>query len=141
MPRRIIKAVVGRLKPWKPTRSLPSYSEPTPETNRKLTRDDEAELALTRTVFTPGTAPMLVALFLVTLVSVSIVQLVAELRAPRAGGGLAMLDVFRALPSAAKVKAVRSLRDVWDLLPHAEELKKAEESLESDSVVSQWLLP
>jgi alginate O-acetyltransferase complex protein AlgJ len=141
MPKRIIKAVVGRLKPWKPTRSLPSYKEPTPETNRRLTREDEAELALTRTVFTPGTAQLLVALFLLTIVSVPITQLVAEIRAPRAGGGLAMFDVFRALPSAEKVKAVRTLRDVWNLLPHAEDLKKAEEALESDSVVSQWLLP
>jgi alginate O-acetyltransferase complex protein AlgJ len=140
MPRRILRAI-GRLKPWKPTRSLPSYKEPTPETNRKLTREEEAELALTRTVFTPGTARLLVALFLVTIVSVPIIQFVAEVRAPRADGGMAMFDVFQALPSAEKVKAVRGLRDVWNLLPHAADLKKAEEALESDSVVSQWLLP
>jgi alginate O-acetyltransferase complex protein AlgJ len=140
MPRRILRAI-GRFKPWKPTRSLPSYKEPTPETNPRLSREEEAELALTRTAFTPGAAQLLVALFLLTIVSVPIIQLVAEIRAPRAGGGLAMFDVFKALPSAEKVKAVRSLRDVWNLLPHAEDLKKAEEALESDSVVSQWLLP
>jgi len=35
MPKRIIKAI-GGLAPWKPSKSLPSYSEPTPETTQKL---------------------------------------------------------------------------------------------------------
>ena len=140
MPKRIIEAI-GGLAPWKPRKSLPSYSEPTPETTPKLTREHEAELALTHTVFTPGTPLFLVAMFLLTIASVPVIQVVAELRTPRAGGGLPMLDLFKALPSAKRIGSVRSLRDAWNLLPHAEELKSAEKALEGDSVVSQWLLP
>jgi hypothetical protein len=119
MPKRIIKAI-GGLKPWKPEKSLPSYSEPTPETTPKLTREDEADLALTHTVFTPGTPLFLITIFLLTITSVPMIQLVAELRTPRAGGGLPMLDIFKALPSTERIGQVRSLRDAWNLLPHAE---------------------
>jgi alginate O-acetyltransferase complex protein AlgJ len=132
MPKRILRAI-RRLQPWKPTRSLPSYKEPTPETTRKLTREQEAELALDRTTFAPGVPSFLVAAFLLTIVSVPLVQLIAG-----SGAGIRALNV---LPSGAKIAAVRSLRDAWNLLPHAAELKAAEESLESESVVSRWLLP
>lgn len=140
MPKRILKAI-GGLKPWKPKKSLPSYSEPTPETTRKLTREHEAELALSHTVFTPGTPLFLVVLFLGTIASVPVIQLAVEMRAHHAGDGLPMLEVFKAFPSAGRIAHVRSLRDFWNLLPHAHELKSAEKALESDSVVSQWLLP
>ena len=139
MPKRIIKALVGRLKqPWKPQLSLPSYEEPTPETSRRVSREDEAEMALTGTSFTPGTAFLLNALFLLTIASVPILQVVASLRS---GAGLPTAEVLRTLPSAHKISAVRSWHDAWNLLPHTEELKSAEKSLESDSIVSQWLLP
>ena len=138
MAKRSIKTLVGRLKPWKPTRSLPSYSEPTAETNRRLSREEEAELALTRTVFTPGTAAALSAIFLLTITSVPLIQIVASLRA---GRRLPITEIVRTLPSAREIAAVRSLHAVWNLLPHAEELKSAEKTLENESVVSQRLLP
>ncbi|HMJ07009.1 MAG TPA: hypothetical protein VK474_12185 [Chthoniobacterales bacterium] len=141
MSKRIIKALVGGLKPRTPERSLPSYHEPTPESSARLTREEEAELALKRTAFTSGTALMLVALFVLTIGSVPVIQLIAELRAPRTSASLPIFDVFKTLPSLAKVAAARNLRDLWNLLPHAEDLKSAEKALESDSVVSQWLLP
>ncbi len=50
MRKRILRALVGGDKPRKPKRSLPSYDEPTPETHRRLSREEEAELALKRTV-------------------------------------------------------------------------------------------
>ena len=136
MPRRILQAI-GKLKPWKPTRSLPSYKEPTPETTRKLSREEEAEIALKNTVFTTGTPALLIALFLVTIISVPLIQLAAELGGARSS----VFDVFKVLPSGAQLKAVRTPGDVWRLLPHAEDLKAAEEDLEKDSVVSQRLLP
>ena len=37
---------VGHDEPLKPAHSLPRYSEPTPETHRKVSREQEAELAL-----------------------------------------------------------------------------------------------
>ena len=33
---------VGHDEPLKPTHSLPRYSEPTPETHRKVSREEEA---------------------------------------------------------------------------------------------------
>ena len=136
MPKRILQAI-GRLKPWKPTRSLPSYHEPTPETTRKLTREEEAEIALKNTAFTPGTPALLIVLFLVTIVSVPVIQLCVELRSSH----VAMLDLFKVLPSAAEVKAVRTAGDVWRLLPHAEELKAAEEALEDEVQVAAGAQP
>src|SRR5205085_10705164 len=42
---------VGHDEPLKPTHSLPRYSEPTPETHRKVSREEEAELALKNSAF------------------------------------------------------------------------------------------
>jgi len=141
MPKRFLRALVGGDKPRKPKRSLPSYDEPTPETHRRLTREEEAELALKRTVFAPGTQTLLVTLFVLTITVLPLLQLVTELRAPRTGGWLPMFDVFKTLPTTAKLKSVANVWDVWHLLPRAEEIKSAEKTLETDSVVSKWLLP
>ena len=132
---------VGSEEPRKPTHSLPRYSEPTPETHRKLSREEEAELALKRTDYTPGAKSLLIILFLATIAAVPAIQFAAEIRAPRAAGGLATFDVYRALPAWTKIRSVRSAADLWHLLPRAADLKAAEKALETDSVVSQWLLP
>ncbi len=133
--------IVGGEEPRKPTHSLPRYSEPTPETHRKLSREEEAELALKHTVYTPGTRWLLIALFLLTIVSVPVIQVAVELRSPRPSGGLATFDIYKTLPAWSKVRAVRSAADLWHLLPRAADLKAAEKSIESESVVSAWLLP
>jgi alginate O-acetyltransferase complex protein AlgJ len=114
MPKGIVRAI-GTLKPWKPKKSLPSYSEPTPETTRKLTREQEAELALNRTVFTGATPQVLIALFVATIAAVPIVQ-------------------FATGRSALRVLTFHGM-------PTAKDLKAAEKSIEAESVVSQWLLP
>lgn len=141
MAEEIPDPIVGGEEPRKPTHSLPRYSEPTPETRGKLSREEEAELALKHTSYTPGTRWLLIALFLLTIISVPAIQVAVELRSPRSSGGLATFDVYRVLPAWAKIRAVRSARDLWRLLPRAAELKAAEEALESESVVSAWLLP
>lgn len=133
--------IAGGEEPRKPKYSLPRYSEPTPETRGKLSREEEAELALKHTVYTPGTRWLLITLFLLTIISVPAIQLAVELRSPRPSGGLATFDVYRVLPEWAKIRAVRSARDLWHLLPRAAELKAAEEALETESIVSAWLLP
>jgi hypothetical protein len=132
---------VGGEEPRKPTHSLPRYSEPTPETHRKLSREEEAELALKHTVYTPGARWLLIALFLLTIVSVPAIQLAVEFGSPRPSGGLATFDLYKAYPAWTKIQAVRSANDLWDLLPRAAELKAAEKAIESESVVSAWLLP
>jgi alginate O-acetyltransferase complex protein AlgJ len=132
---------VGGDEPLKPTHSLPRYSEPTPETRRKVTREEEAELALKNTAFTPGTRPILILIFLVIILSVPAIQFAVELRAPHSEGPLGTFNIYKAYPAWEKIRAVRGPRDLWRLLPRAAELKAVEEQLESESVVSEWLRP
>ncbi len=101
------------MEPQTPTHSLPSYDEPTPETRGKLSREQEAELALKHTEFTAGTQGVLISLFLLTIISVGILQLFSGLW--------------------PKVN--------WRTFLHADQIKAVEKELETDSVVSQWLLP
>ena len=141
MPDQTPEPPVGSEKPLKPGHSLPSYDEPTPETHRKLSREEEAELALNHTVFTPGTRALLIVLFVLTIATVPAIQFTAELRATQAGAGLPTFELFKVMPSWARIRAARNPADLWHLLPRASDLKAAEETLESESVVSQSLLP
>jgi len=133
--------IVGGEEPRKPAHSLPRYSEPTPETHRKVSRETEAEQALKHTVYTAGARWLLIALFIFTIVTVPTIQFAVELRSPRPSGGLPTLDIYKTLPAWAKIRAVRSAADLWHLLPRAADLKTAEKAIESESVVSGWLQP
>src|SRR5437762_1711634 len=133
--------MVGSEEPLKPAHSLPRYSEPTPETHRKVSREEEAELALKQTIYTPGTRWLLIALFLFTIALVPTIQLAIELRFPQSSGVPATFALSRAYPGWERIRAVRSAADLWHLLPRAVDLKAAEKSIESGSVVSEWLLP
>ena len=109
-----------------PKYSLPRYADPTPSAaHRKLPREEEADLALKNTKFTPGTRQALIALFLLTIVAVPTIQLVGEFRAAGSISRMPMISIFKSLP--------------W--LPHGEDLKRVERTLENESLVSQWLLP
>jgi alginate O-acetyltransferase complex protein AlgJ len=105
---------------------LPRYVDPSPSAaHHKLPREEEADLALKNTKFAPGTRQALIALFLLTIVAVPLVQLVGEFRAAGSISRLPMISIFKSLP--------------W--LPHSEDLKRVERTLENESLVSQWLLP
>jgi alginate O-acetyltransferase complex protein AlgJ len=132
---------VGGDEPLKPTHSLPRYSEPTPETHRKLTREQEAELALKKTAFGRGARPLLIGLFLLTIVLVPAIQFAFEMQTPRSERRLGTFNIYKAYPAWNKIRAVRTPRALWRLLPRAAELKAAEKELETESVVSEWLLP
>ena len=82
--------IVGGEEPLKPTHSLPRYSEPTPETHRKVSREEEAELALKHTTYSPGTRTLLIALFLLTIAFVPAIQLAVEIQSPRTSSTLAL---------------------------------------------------
>lgn len=125
---------IGSEEPLKPERSLPSYRDPTPETHRKISREEEAEAALKNTVFTPGSANLLIALFLITIASVPAIQLRAKFYASRQQGPAFVI------PSAPPASPETAVRSKWQL-PRAQDLKAVEKTLENDSVVSQWLLP
>lgn len=132
---------VGGDEPLKPTHSLPRYSEPTPETHRKVTREEEAELALKNTSFSAGSRSLLILVFLFIILSVPAIQLAVEIRAPQTERWLGTFNIYKAYPAWEKIRTVRSPRDLWHLLPRAAELKAIEEELERESVVSEWLLP
>src|SRR4029077_16426265 len=69
------------------------------------------------------------------------IQFAYEIRAPRTEARLGTFNVYKAYPAWKKIRAARGPRDVWRLLPRAAELKAAEKELETESVVSEWLLP
>ena len=141
MPDENSEPIVGSDEPLKPVHSLPRYSEPTPETHGKLSREDEAELALNQTSYTSGTRWLLIALFLLTITSVPAIQLVTELRSPGRTRELASSVSSTAAAVWTKIRTVHGMADLWRLVPRGTDLKAAEESLENASVVSQWLLP
>lgn len=118
--------------PTPPEHSLPSYGEPTPETKRKMTREDEAELALGRTDFSPGAQTLLIIAFLVTFMTVIAAQIIAR---------QTVFEMPGVLPPSAKVRAARSPGDFWELIPKAEHIKAAEKDLEKLSVIAKALRP
>src|ERR1043166_6751383 len=132
---------VGHDEPLKPTHSLPRYSEPTPETHRKVSREQEAEMALKNAAFSSGSRWLLIALFLLTILSVPAIQFAFEIKTPRGETRLGTFNLYKAYPAWKKIRAVRSPRDLWRLLPRGAKLKAAEKELETESVVSESLLP
>ena len=132
---------VGGDEALKPTHSLPRYSEPTPETHRKVSREQEAELALKNSAFAGPSRVLLIILFLVTILSVPAIQFAYELRMPRTEARLGTFNLYKPYPAWKKIRAVRGPRRLWRLLPRGAELKAAEKELETESVVSEWLLP
>jgi SGNH hydrolase-like domain, acetyltransferase AlgX len=132
---------VGHDEPLKPTHSLPRYSEPTPETHRKVSREDEAEMALKNSAFTGSSRFVLIVLFILTILSVPTIQFAYEKSRPQSDSRPGTSNLYKAYPAWNKIRTVRGPRDLWRLLPRGAELKAAEKELETDSVVSEWLLP
>lgn len=132
---------VGHDQPLKPTHSLPRYSEPTAETHRKVSREEEAELALKNSAFAGPSRILLIVLFLLTILAVPAIQFAHESRTPRSDARTGTFNLYKPYPAWKKIRGVRSPRDLWRLLPRAAELKAAEKELETESVVSEWLLP
>src|SRR3954471_1663533 len=104
---------VGHDEPLKPTHSLPRYSEPTPETHRKVTREEEAELALKNSQFTGGSKMLLIVLFVLTILSVPAIQFAYEMRTPKTAARLGTFNLYKAYPAWTKIRTVRGPRDLW----------------------------
>jgi SGNH hydrolase-like domain, acetyltransferase AlgX len=121
-----------------PQHSLPRYAEPTPETHRRISREEEAELALENTSFTRASRPLLIALFLATIAFVPFVQFTAEMTRGRTPS---LPAIFKPLPTWTKITNVRNPADVWRLLPRAQEIKASERIVERESVLAERLLP
>lgn len=132
---------VGGAAPLPPEHSLPSYHEPTPETHGRMSREDEAELALTRTQGTRGTFWLITILFLLTIAALPAVNLAARLRREAHTHGRPGAEVLALFPTGAEIKQAHGWRGWVGLLPTAEEIKAAEKNLEKESIVTQYLLP
>lgn len=102
-----------------------------PET--KLSREDEARLALEHTVISFSMAWLIVALFLLTIVAVPFAQSVFEINRNRAE----KREIIA--PQSWDVWKLRPTRE--KLWPSVSEIKDYESDLEDESIVSQWLLP
>ncbi|MBV9998042.1 MAG: hypothetical protein JO015_02910 [Verrucomicrobia bacterium] len=114
---------------------------PLPDTDRLISREEEAERALKKTAFTRGTRCLLVTLFLLTIGTWPAVQIITELRTSGTDDALPMLDLLKLLPSWSKICGVRSLADLGHLAPDAEEIKAVEKGVQDKSAFAQWLLP
>ena len=112
---------------------------------KRLSREDEAKLALEYTQVTPGTAWALMIAFLLTIVAVPVAQHVVEIRA-----NLQARREERA--ATGEPPAGRILPQSWDVfpllwpsrgeaLPTVEEISEYETALEEGSIVSSWILP
>ena len=118
--------------------------------NPRLTREDEADLALRHTKLSTGAGVALCCAFLLTIVSVPVIQQVVEIRqnlaARHAGNGPQRIlpqsyDVLNLIPTARQIRSVRSMAQAWALLPAVSRIKSYETSLEEHSLLSRILLP
>jgi len=110
-----------------------------------LTREEEAKLALEHTVISRGTGRFLIAVFLLTILSIPVWQHVAEIveiRAGKADRSLPqMYDVFNMLPASEKIASVRGVMDTVRLLPTVQQIKDYESALEDSSRLAALVLP
>ena len=119
-----------------PETFLPSYDQPTPETRTNTPREETAERDLNETTFSPRARSLIIVLFLVTISIVPAIQFASDLARKQTPSILGILGGL--LPPAS---SLRSPVAFWNAMPHHEELKSAEKSLETESVVSNFLLP
>src|SRR2546421_12642702 len=96
---------VGHDEPLKPKHSLPRYSEPTPETHRRVSREQEAELALKNSAFAGSARILLIVLFLLTILSVPAIQFGFEMRTPRTEARLGTFNLYHPDPAWKKIRA------------------------------------
>ncbi|HEX8465077.1 MAG TPA: hypothetical protein VF627_10720 [Abditibacterium sp.] len=125
------------------------------DSGAKIGREAEAKLALEHTRISRPVAWTMTLLFLLTIVSVPLLQHVLEIRsnlaqrraeiasqgAPQTPILPRFYDVLGELPSPAQIRAVKSPQEAWNLVPSAARFKEHEDALQNDSYVVNWLLP
>src|SRR4051812_47309516 len=101
---------VGSEAPLPPEHSLPSYHEPTPETHRRISREEEAELALTRTEGPRGPMMLVPVLFPPTTAALPVANPAARLRREAHSHARPGADLLALLPTAAKIQQAHGWR-------------------------------
>lgn len=121
----------------------------------KGSREEEAELTLKRTTVSRPAAMTIILIFLAVIFAEPIFQHAMELcknsrirrdemqKTGRITTRLApkIYRIGSLLPSWDKIRGVRGIRDAWNLLPPARQIKEFETTLENDSVSGQFILP
>ncbi|MHB1462863.1 MAG: alginate O-acetyltransferase AlgX-related protein [Armatimonadota bacterium] len=114
-------------------------------------REEEAELSLKYTKFSKGVQIFFVVILLLTIVSESSVQMIADITASRAYQAdsekvperklFRWVEFWQLGPSMEQIKSARSFWDYWGLLPQVSKIKEYETGLEDDSIIGQALRP
>ena len=104
----------------------------------KNSREEEAELSLKATSFSPGVATFLVIVLLLVAFGESLLQHVVEIRQGKTPQFFQVTTIF---PPAEQVQDAKSFWDYWNLLPPVKKITAFENSLEDQSVITQKLLP
>lgn len=114
-------------------------------------REEEAELSLKHTKFSKGVPVFFVLILLLTILSESSVQMIADISASRAyqadSEQLPTRKLFRWVefwqlgPPMEQVKSAKGFWEYWALLPQVSKISEYETGLEDDSIVGQALRP
>ena len=125
------------------------------EAKVKISREEEAKLALEHTSITRPMCWTMTLLFLYTIFSVPILQSTVEMRRniaerqaqiangeqPEEKSVPAILEAWQELPSQEQIRSVRSPEEAWSLMPGASRFQEHENRLQDDSLIVQWTLP
>lgn len=121
----------------------------------KISREEEAKLALEHTVITRPMCWALTLCFLITIFSVPLLQSAVEVQRHRAERQAqiasgeqpdvktvpTILEAWQELPSKEQLRAVRSPQEAWNLIPSASKFQEHENRLQDESLIVQWTLP
>lgn len=106
----------------------------------KVTREEQAAQELGHTDFAHGTRSVLIAFFLLVILSVPLIQLYAALHRPERVTRL--ISGLRGLaPNPEQIHAVDGVMSAVNLLPTESQIKRVEDDWEQVSVVGEALLP
>ncbi|HEY0073234.1 MAG TPA: hypothetical protein VGB77_03960 [Abditibacteriaceae bacterium] len=125
------------------------------ETRVKISREEEAKLALEHTSITRPMCWTMTLLFLCTIFSVPILQSTVEMRRniaerqvqiangeqPEKKSVPTILEAWQELPSQEQIRSVSSPQEAWNLIPAASRFQEHENRLQDDSILIQWTLP
>ncbi len=114
-------------------------------------REEEAELSLKYTKFSKGVQIFFVVILLLTILSESGVQMVADITASRAYQDdstkvperklFRWVEFWQLGPRTEQIKSAKGFWDYWGLLPQVSKIKEYETGLEDDSIIGEALRP
>ncbi len=114
-------------------------------------REEEAELSLKHTKYSRGVQIFFVVILLLTILSESTVQMIADISATRTYQAdsekaperklFRWVEFWQLGPAMEQIKSAKSFWDYWGLLPQVSKISEFETGMEDDSIVGQALRP